>query len=111
MVSVYVSSTYRDLKDYRDAVISALRRMNHHVVCMEEYGAADQRPLERCLRDVDQCDVYVGIFAWQYGYVPRRKRTIPPAARSPSSNIGARATPKSNASSSCSKRITLGHLH
>jgi len=79
MVSVYVSSTYRDLKEYRDAVISALRRMNHHVVCMEEYGAADQRPLERCLRDVDQCDVYVGIFAWQYGYAPQEDN---PAGRS-----------------------------
>ena len=71
MVSVYVSSTY--------AVISALRRMNHHVVCMEKYGAADQRPLERCLRDVDQCDVYVGIFAWQYGYAPQEDN---PAGRS-----------------------------
>ena len=79
MVSVYVSSTYRDLKEYRDAVISALRRMNYHVVCMEEYGAADQRPLERCLRDVDQCDVYVGIFAWQYGYAPQEDN---PAGRS-----------------------------
>lgn len=79
MVSVYVSSTYRDLKQYRDAVISALRRMNHHVVCMEQYGAEDRRPLDRCLHDVDQCDVYVGIFAWLYGYAPQEDN---PAGRS-----------------------------
>jgi WD40 repeat protein len=79
MVSVYVSSTYRDLKDYRDAVISALRRMKHHVVCMEDYGAADQRPLDKCLRDVEECDVYVGIFAWLYGYAPQEDN---PAGRS-----------------------------
>src|SRR5262249_41373869 len=27
-------------------------------------------PVERCLEDVRSCDLYVGIFAWRYGYVP-----------------------------------------
>jgi WD40 repeat protein len=70
MVSVYVSSTYRDLGDYRRAVIAALRDEKHDVLCMEDYGATDARPIDKCLRDVDQCDVYVGIFAWLYGHMP-----------------------------------------
>ena len=37
---------------------------------MEYYIAEDKRPLDRCLDDVASCDVYVGIFAWRYGYVP-----------------------------------------
>jgi Domain of unknown function (DUF4062) len=68
---VYISSTFEDLKDYRAAVYEALSKMEHHVVAMEDYVAADTRPVERCLSDVEACDIYVGIFAWRYGYVPR----------------------------------------
>ena len=32
--------------------------------------AADQRPMEKCLADVGKADIYVGIFAFRYGYVP-----------------------------------------
>jgi WD40 repeat protein len=79
MSSIYVSSTYADLEKYRLTVIGTLRRMNHHVVCMEDYGAADQRPLHKCLKDVEACDVYVGLFAWRYGFVPTHDN---PAGRS-----------------------------
>jgi hypothetical protein len=44
--------------------------MRHDVVSMEDYTAGDERPLERCLRDVADCDVYVGVFAFRYGFVP-----------------------------------------
>ena len=37
---------------------------------METYVASAQRPLEKCLADVRACDVYVGIFAWRFGYQP-----------------------------------------
>ena len=70
MARIYLSSTYEDLKDYRDAVARALRRLDHQVVGMEDYVAAEARPLDKCLKDVGKCDVYVGIFAWRYGYVP-----------------------------------------
>jgi hypothetical protein len=44
--------------------------MRHDVVAMEHYVATDQRPLDKCLADVAECDIYVGVFAWRYGYVP-----------------------------------------
>src|SRR5262245_5554430 len=44
--------------------------MDHSVKAMEHYVATDQRPLDKCLADVEACDVYVGIFAWRYGFVP-----------------------------------------
>src|SRR4051794_723455 len=54
--------------------------MRHDVVAMEDYVAADQRPLDKCLADVEACDLYLGIFAWRYGYVPDKdnpdKRSI-----------------------------------
>jgi hypothetical protein len=70
MVRVYVSSTYADLKEYRGAVHHALRQLGHHVVAMEDYVAADARPADKCLADVASCDVYVGLLAWRYGFVP-----------------------------------------
>lgn len=70
MASIYLSSTYADLKDHREEVYHTLRQMRHDVISMEDYGATDQRPLDKCLDDVRSCDIYVGLFAWRYGYLP-----------------------------------------
>lgn len=43
---------------------------------MEEYVAEGARPLERCLKDVDDADLYVGVFAWRYGFVPPAPPTL-----------------------------------
>ncbi|GAA1285812.1 DUF4062 domain-containing protein [Saccharothrix xinjiangensis] len=52
MAGVHVSSTYQDLKEHREAVRNAVRRMGHVDVATEHYAAADDRPLDRCLADV-----------------------------------------------------------
>lgn len=71
MAKIYLSSTYSDLKKCRDEVCRALRRLRHQVIAMEDYVATGQHPpLEECLSDVAECDFYVGIFAWRYGYIP-----------------------------------------
>src|SRR5713226_6398740 len=70
MAKIYISSTYSDLKDHREKVYRALRQMRHDVIAMEDYVARDERPLETCLADVADCDIYIGIFAWRYGFIP-----------------------------------------
>ncbi|GJL70722.1 MAG: hypothetical protein NPIRA06_33570 [Nitrospirales bacterium] len=70
MPTIYLSSTFEDLKDYRKAVFEALRKSGYTVVAMEEYVATDQRPVEKCLDDVGSSDIYVGVLAFRYGYVP-----------------------------------------
>ncbi|MBO4205170.1 HEAT repeat domain-containing protein [Micromonospora echinofusca] len=70
MTKVYVSATFRDLQECRAAVQLALRRLRVEDVAMESYVAEDRRPLERCLADVRECDIYIGIFAWRYGFIP-----------------------------------------
>lgn len=70
MATIYLSSTYEDLKDYRTAVYEALRKSGHDVKAMEDYVAADQRPVDKCLKDVERADIYVGLFAFRYGYIP-----------------------------------------
>lgn len=70
-LKIYLSSTFEDLKDFRQRVYQQLRSLRHDVIAMEDYVAADVRPLDQCLRDVRDSDVYIGLFAWRYGYVPR----------------------------------------
>jgi len=77
---IYVSSTFSDLEAHRDKVYRSLRKLQHDVIAMEDYVAADKRPLAQCLDDVRRCDLYIGIFAWRYGFVPithnPKKRSI-----------------------------------
>lgn len=70
MTKAYISATYEDLKECRLAVKTALERLDLGHRTMEGYVAEDIRPVDRCLEDVDSCDIYIGIFAFRYGYVP-----------------------------------------
>ncbi len=70
MAKIFVSSTYQDLKDYRERANSVIRKMSHIDIAMEHNVAEDKRPLDKCLEDVAACDIYIGILAWRYGYVP-----------------------------------------
>lgn len=67
---LYISSTFRDLKEHRAALKIALEKAGYDVDCMERYPAFDERPLDRCLQDVALCDGYVLILAHRYGFRP-----------------------------------------
>lgn len=70
MVNIYVSSTYVDLKDCRQRVNSVIRKTDNIDIGMEHYIAEDNRPIDKCLKDVVSCDLYIGIFAYRYGHIP-----------------------------------------
>jgi uncharacterized protein DUF4062/iSTAND domain-containing protein len=70
MWRVYISSTYQDLKEPRRAVQDAILGLNHYPVGMESYAASDERPLNKCMKDVVSCDVYICVVAWRYGFCP-----------------------------------------
>lgn len=70
MKTIYISSTYKDLVQHRSVVHAALRKVRHDVRCMEDYVAKDDRTDQRCKHDAARCHIYIGIFAWRYGYVP-----------------------------------------
>jgi hypothetical protein len=69
-MKVYLSSTFLDLREYRERVGKALRKAQYDVVMMEEYVARDELVETACQGDVSGCDAYLGIFAWRYGYIP-----------------------------------------
>jgi hypothetical protein len=77
MATIYLSSTYEDLRDYRLAVFEALRKSGYQVFAMEDYVATDQRPVDKCLKDVEKADIYIGLFAFRYGYVPPANHNNP----------------------------------
>ncbi|WP_440955389.1 DUF4062 domain-containing protein [Methanosarcina sp. Mfa9] len=70
MSRVFLSSTYKDLKECREKVRILLRKMGHEDIGMEHFVAEDKRPVDKFLEDVASCDLYIGIFAWRYGYIP-----------------------------------------
>ena len=67
---VYVSSTFVDLQSFRKKVLERLRGSNSIAVAMEDYPAFDERPVNKCLADVANSNIYVGILAKRYGYIP-----------------------------------------
>jgi len=66
-----ISSTARDLPEHRKQVESACQRVGVFAEkMMENLSAEDANALEVSLRLVDEADVYIGIFANRYGYIP-----------------------------------------
>jgi Domain of unknown function (DUF4062) len=69
-MKIYLSSTFKDLREHRAAVDLALRRMGHDVIGMEQYVAEEMTPLARSIKDVAAADAYLVIVGWRYGSVP-----------------------------------------
>jgi hypothetical protein len=68
--NVFVSSTYEDLIAHRQAVRDVLLTLGFYPVMMEYFSSIDAGTVEKCLLDVDEANIYVGIFAHRYGYCP-----------------------------------------
>ncbi len=82
---VFISSTWKDLEKEREAVEKALHRMKDTAFSgMEYFGSKPDTPRDVSLTEVDQSDIFVGIFAHRYGsgiteveYRQARKRAMP----------------------------------
>ena len=67
---VFLSSTFKDLADYRQAVYRAIQRMDDwRCVRMEDFGARDWEADEFCRQKVAECHLFVGILGLLYGSV------------------------------------------
>lgn len=68
---VFISSTFIDLKDYRQSVLKVIRQLGAIDTAMEHLGARDERPKDECLRLIaEESDIFVGIYAHRYGFIP-----------------------------------------
>lgn len=68
-IPIFVSSTYEDLKAYRDEVERSIIYMNQTIKGMEFFGSTPERPLDKCLQTVRECKLYIGIIGMRYGSV------------------------------------------
>ena len=73
MPKAYVSSTYGDLKAHREVASRVLRSFGYDDVAIEYFVAGAERPVEKGLLDLAACDLYVGLFAWRYGFIPKER--------------------------------------
>ena len=74
---VFVSSTYEDLKEERQAVFDALLKCNCFPVGMEHFPSSNWRSLDLIQKYIDQCDYYVMVSAGIYGsIVPNQERKV-----------------------------------
>lgn len=65
--TVFISSTFLDLKDERKKVWDTLEKFDVAVKGMEQFGARKSDPLTTCLTEVELSDIYVGIIGMRYG--------------------------------------------
>ena len=68
--SIFLSSTAIDLPEHRRQAAEACRRLGYEVVGMEEWPAQDADAETTCLNKVDQADLFIGIYAFRYGWQP-----------------------------------------
>lgn len=66
---VFISSTYRDLKEERLAVTQMLLKMGFIPVGMEQFPASDMSQMDYIKMMLDTCDYYILILAGKYGTV------------------------------------------
>jgi formylglycine-generating enzyme required for sulfatase activity len=68
--TVFISSTARDLLDHRAAVSKALLNAGFHPIDMANFMARPEGAESACLKELADSDLFVGIYAWRYGFVP-----------------------------------------
>lgn len=67
--TVFVSSTFRDMVEERNAVIQAIMRQGHIPLGMEAFGAANAGSWRVITKTIDAADYYVLIIAKRYGSI------------------------------------------
>jgi hypothetical protein len=68
---VVISSTARDLPEHREEVMHACLRLSLLPKMMEHLPASDDDAIAASLALVDEADLYLGVFAFRYGHVPK----------------------------------------
>jgi hypothetical protein len=73
-MKVFLSSTYIDLINHRKLAAEALERLKLEVGRMEVFGARPDEPSKACLNEVEDCELFIGIYAHRYGHIPKGGR-------------------------------------
>jgi hypothetical protein len=69
-ITVFISSTFLDNEERRRLVEDAVVRAGMMPVGMEHFTASHRPTVEVCQKRARECDLYVGIVAHRYGWIP-----------------------------------------
>ncbi len=70
MSNIFISSTFMDLENHRSAVSDILLRMKLQFSAMEFFGSRTDEAVPACMKEIDECNFFIGIYAWRYGWIP-----------------------------------------
>jgi hypothetical protein len=68
-VPIFISSTYEDMIPYREEVQRGLTRFEQIIKGMEYFGSSPEKPLEKCVSELNLSEIYIGIIGMRYGSV------------------------------------------
>ena len=66
---VFVSSTYKDMLPYREAIQTALNKADCVPYGMERFGAETIPPLDVCFRELEASQIYICALGMRYGTI------------------------------------------
>jgi len=69
--TVFISSTYEDLKKHRSKVWDLLQKYQVDIRGMEEFGARTDNSLKTCINESELSDIYIGIIGMRYGSIDK----------------------------------------
>jgi tetratricopeptide (TPR) repeat protein len=75
-IDVFISSTSIDLPEYRAAVRDAILSLGMFPSGMEHWPVSGENPVDLCRKMVGDAELYVGVFAKRYGWMPDGFRSI-----------------------------------
>jgi len=67
--TVFISSTYDDLKPHRSKLWDVLQNYDINIRGMERFGARTEKSLETCITECELSDIYIGILGMRYGSI------------------------------------------
>jgi hypothetical protein len=72
MYKVFLSSTSRDLADYREAVLDVIAKLDDfQTIAMENFGARDASAIDFDAEKIGQSDLLIGLLGLCHGSSPR----------------------------------------
>lgn len=71
MKKIFISSTYQDLIPHRKMIWELLASYEVEVKGMEKFGARTSKPLQPCLDEVSESDIFICIIGMRYGSIDK----------------------------------------
>ena len=68
-ISFFISSTYEDMAQHRDSVIRKIQSKSGIINAQEFFGSRNSQPLDTCLEEVEQSQVFLLFIGPRYGSI------------------------------------------